>query len=167
MQTKADHARMSRSLDKMKKKEILYDDAVNRQMQMQFQVDDLTARNMKMEARIENLVAGKQIADAELLAAKKEIRLRDEQIERMQFQVKKADEKVLEYRNRNEELEMVNSNMSVDIERKSNQIIILETKSSDFESRLIEAEEMIEQLQQDNADMKVQIASFDQVKEGL
>lgn len=34
MQTKADHARMSRSLDKMKKKEILYDDAVNRQMQM-------------------------------------------------------------------------------------------------------------------------------------
>lgn len=62
----------------------------------------------------------------------------------MQFQVKKADEKVLEYRNRNEELEMVNSNMSVDIERKSNQIIILETKSSDFESRLIEAEEMIE-----------------------
>lgn len=38
----------------------------------------MTARNMKMEARIENLVAGKQIADAELLAAKKEIRLRDE-----------------------------------------------------------------------------------------
>ena len=80
--------------------------------------------------------------EAELVVAKRELVEREDKILKQNIMIETNEERTNQLRERSENLEVQNSNMSREIDRKNNQIVILETKAAEQGSSIADMEQL-------------------------
>ena len=145
---------MSSELDRLKKRELEFNDVLSKRLEQQNEVDVLKTSVNKLQVKNETLVQNNTVLEAELTVIKKEILKEKRLQEELRAQNQNQEVKANELQNTIEGLKIDNANQSAQIELMTNRAMINDNKCKQLDSDLYDRSEQVQELTDENKVLK-------------